>query len=99
MEGFFNGCLLRRPQRKFLKPGIDRVEPDFQFIIPAEVDPQKMGELQGYKQDPRLTTMVRYFSRDLANLPTIVEQSQQTGIEEFEPTEMESTEITLDEVL
>lgn len=55
-DGFFNGCLMRRPARKFV--------PSSQTQYPTVVWNQFPGA-RGLQTDARFVTRVRYFSRDV----------------------------------
>jgi hypothetical protein len=73
-DGFLNGCLLRRPAREFHRN--DLVELRMNWSSP---------DLANYVRDPRISSTLRYFSRDVG-FPTGIERpagvSRTTTIQE-----------------
>ncbi|MEQ8785458.1 MAG: hypothetical protein RIC55_04135 [Pirellulaceae bacterium] len=68
-DSFFNGCLLRRPRRIFVNPSQDdhlREIPYTYFDVNG--DGRHIDDEAGYEYDARLSTMVRYFSRDVGQI-------------------------------
>jgi hypothetical protein len=85
-DTFFNSCLLRRPPRKFAK--VDEYvefEPHVLFSV---------GEAEGYEFDSRLSTMLRYFSRDVGPLG----DSEPTGQEAYLISDA-TTDFTSDDLI
>ncbi len=69
-DGFFNACFLRRPSRKFYE-GQDLLGPQVRLV-----------DLAGYENDPRLSTALRYFSRDTGRLSGLNSTTMQDESEE-----------------
>lgn len=81
-DGFFNGVLLRRPGRKFDSSDL------------ATLTMEWAGPVKDFVRDPRLTTTLRVFSRDIgylegqtmpaaAEAPSVQEESTQTPYAQF----------------
>lgn len=76
-DSFFNGGLLRRPRREFRDP--DPASPRLKPYVLFDVDRSGMGN-EAYERDPRLSTMLRYFSRDVGQADP---EATATGEEAF----------------
>ena len=60
-DSFFNGCLLRHPSRRYEKTQMDGLQVTW-------------ADFRTYRQDPRMLSSLRYFSRD-ASAPTANQQT------------------------
>jgi hypothetical protein len=75
-DGFWNGCLMHRPPRRFSNPGgsslsplrvdfVDRSLNDWSYLLPEAIQKMMGGALpSGQCLDPCLVTQVRYLTRD-----------------------------------
>jgi len=75
LDGFFNGCLLRRPARKF-RLSMDTLSIDSQWESSA---------YRGFREDARFNTSLRYFSRDIghqvATAPRVITATENGNVE------------------
>lgn len=71
-DGFFNGCLLRRPGRDFYIPGDTSTpgfsslnySPTFRWLLTSQNPSAPESKLTRLPEDPRIASTLRYFTRD-----------------------------------
>jgi hypothetical protein len=83
-DSFFNACLLRRPARKFSQG-------EYSGLQVTWAD----KELSGFARDPRMSSTLRYFTRDIGYLSGDVAQFDPTVVVAGEDTAAELAEAAI----